>query len=283
MPRLKVLGVFLLAVGCTTGAGGNDGSGGASSGGHPGDATGGSSGAGGDMTPASGGHTASTGGTSSTGGQSATGGRAGSGGTSGAGGKPSTGGKAGGGATGQGGSTGGGPGGSTGQGGGGAHTNPLSQALIDAFVTAHNQARAGTLNPPPSPALPPVSWDAVLADSAFNYLSKCQSADKTLVDHNANREADYRALGGKDYVGENIYATTAKTAVPGDAVTSWMSEAADYDYATNSGNAGHYTQVVWRTSVRIGCAIVNCPQVKFNNTILCDYAPGGNYNGQKPY
>ena len=41
MQRLKVLGVFLLAVGCTTGAGGNDdGSGGAGSGGHAGDATG---------------------------------------------------------------------------------------------------------------------------------------------------------------------------------------------------------------------------------------------------
>ena len=74
-----------------------------------------------------------------------------------------------------------------------------------------------------------------------------------------------------------------------DALTSqeidalWMAEASSYDYATNSGNAGHYTQVVWRTSVRIGCAIVNCPAVAYNNTILCDYAPGGNIGGQKPY
>ncbi|HEX2658085.1 MAG TPA: CAP domain-containing protein [Polyangia bacterium] len=176
-----------------------------------------------------------------------------------------------------------GEGGTNGAGGAAAHTNPLSQDLVDAFVTAHNQARSGPLNPMPSPALPPVTWDAILADSAFNYLSKCQSADKILVDHNPNREADYRALGGKDYVGENIWATTGPTAVPGDAVTAWMSEAAEYGYATNSGDAGRYTQVVWRASVRIGCAIVNCPQVTVANTILCDYAPGGNYDGQKPY
>jgi hypothetical protein len=178
-----------------------------------------------------------------------------------------------------------GPGGSGGNGGnggnGGAHTNPLLQAQIDAFVAAHNAARSGPLNPTPSPALPPVSWDAVLADVAYNYLSQCQGT--TLVDHNANRTTDYAALGGTDYVGENIYATTG-TAVPGDAVSDWMSEASSFDYATDDlSTAGHYTQVVWRASVRIGCAIVDCPKLTYSDSVLCDYAPGGNIEGQKPY
>jgi uncharacterized protein YkwD len=167
-----------------------------------------------------------------------------------------------------------------------SHTNPLSKDLIDAFVSAHNAARASTdLNPQPSPALPPVSWDPILADSAYNYLSKCVSMGGQLVDHNANRSADYQALGGSnDYVGENIYATTGNTVAPADAVNDWMSEASSYDYTKNDiSKAGHYTQVVWRTSVRIGCAIVNCPNARFNNTVLCDYAPGGNVPGQKPY
>jgi pathogenesis-related protein 1 len=168
----------------------------------------------------------------------------------------------------------------------GAHANPLSQALIDEFVTAHNNARSGAvvaLNPPPSPALPPVSWDPILADSAYNYLAKCQSAAGSLVDHNANRSSDYVALGGSGYVGENIYAMQGAAATPTAAVALWMGEASSYDYATNSGNAGHYTQVVWRASVRIGCAIVTCPALKYSNTILCDYSPGGNMSGQKPY
>jgi pathogenesis-related protein 1 len=161
--------------------------------------------------------------------------------------------------------------------------NPLDQQEIDAFVNAHNAARGGALNPPPSPALPAVSWDAVLAQSAYNYLIECVP-NGSLVAHNANRSSDYQALGGSGYVGENIYASTGDAA-PQAAVDSWMSEAPAYDYNANNVDAttGHYTQVVWRDSVRIGCAIVNCAAIRFPNTILCDYAPGGNITGDKPY
>jgi hypothetical protein len=184
-----------------------------------------------------------------------------------------------GGTTGGGGS--GGSGGSSGSSGAAMH-NPLTQDQINAFVDAHNQARSGPLNPPPSPALPPVAWDAILADSVYGYAIQCQGADD-LLSHNANRSTDYQALGGSGYVGENIYGTSG-AATPGDAVTLWMSEAASYDYITNNiDTAGHYTQVVWRSSVRIGCAIVDCPALKYHNTVICDYAPGGNISGQKPY
>jgi hypothetical protein len=40
---------------------------------------------------------------------------------------------------------------------------------------------------------------------------------------------------------------------------------------------------VWRNTARIGCAIVTCSALRFKNSILCDYAPGGNISGQKPY
>jgi uncharacterized protein YkwD len=167
---------------------------------------------------------------------------------------------------------------------GGGHTNPLTQSVIDEFVAAHNQARSGPLNPPPSPPLPPVSWDPVLADVAYNYLSGCPGGGGSLVDHNANRTSDYAALGGSDYVGENIFASTGAGAAPADALATWMGEASSYDYNTNNITAaGHYTQVVWRASVRIGCAIFDCPAFTYHDTILCDYAPGGNISGQKPY
>jgi hypothetical protein len=177
----------------------------------------------------------------------------------------------------------GGSGGSTGAGGSTGHTNPLGQDDIDAFVAAHNQARSGPLTPPPSPALPPVSWDATLADSAYNYATKCEGSSG-LLSHNANRSTDYQALGGSGYVGENIYASSGDGATPAAAMALWMSEASSFDYASgNIGSAGHYTQVVWRDSVRIGCAIVDCPALTYHNTVICDYAPGGNITGQKPY
>jgi pathogenesis-related protein 1 len=188
------------------------------------------------------------------------------------------------GSTGGSGGTAAGTGGSGGGGGqSGGHTNPLAPDVIDAFVAAHNQARSGALNPPPSPPLPPVSWDATLGDSVYNYASRCQGSNG-LLSHNANRSMDYQALGGSGYVGENIYGSSGSGATPGDAVTAWMSEASSYDYATNDlAAAGHYTQVVWRDSVRIGCAIVDCPALTYHNTVICDYAPGGNISGQKPY
>jgi len=175
-------------------------------------------------------------------------------------------------------------GGGTGGGGqSGGHTNPLAQDVIDAFVAAHNQARRGPLTPPPSPALPPVSWDAILADSVYNYATRCQGTNG-LLSHNAARSTDYQALGGSGYVGENIYGSSGSGAKPEDAMSLWMSEASSYDYASgNIGSAGHYTQIVWRDSVRIGCAIVDCPALTYHNTVICDYAPGGNISGQKPY
>jgi hypothetical protein len=100
----------------------------------------------------------------------------------------------------------GGAGGTTGTGGGNGGnvgtTNPLTQDVIDGFVAAHNAARSGPLNPTPSPALPPVSWDAILADSVYNYAIRCVGSSG-LLNHNANRSADYQMLGAA--------ATSAKT------------------------------------------------------------------------
>jgi len=266
-----------------SGTSGNGGAGGSGSAGKSSSGTGS-----GSAAPSGGSGGTSQGGSNAGGGDDSAGGTRG--GKAGGGGATNSGGS-GGSSNGGSGGTNGGSGGSAATGAGGTsgtgattnHTNPLSQTLIDAFVKAHNDARASTsLQPPPSTPLPPVTWDAVLADAAYNYLSRCQSADGSLVDHNANRTKDYAALGGSDYVGENIYASSASSVDPSDAVDSWMSEASDY-VPGDVSSAGHYTQVVWRDSVRIGCAIVNCPSVRFHNTVLCDYAPGGNINGQTPY
>lgn len=264
-----------------TGTGGTSGTSGTSSKGG----SGGGSGSGGRSSAGAGAASANGGsGGTGQGGNGADAGEDASGGSSGKGG-----GKGGGGSGGSGDVSGTGGGAATGTGGGSAgsgatsnHTNPLSQTLIDAFVKAHNDARRGNLMPTPSPELPLVTWDAVLADTAYNYLSKCQSSGGSFVDDNANRTKDYATLGGSDDVGENIYSSSASSVDPSDAVGHWMSEASDYVPGELS-SAKHYTQLVWRDSVRIGCAIVNCPSVRFHNTVLCDYAPGGNISGQSPY
>jgi pathogenesis-related protein 1 len=49
-----------------------------------------------------------------------------------------------------------------------------------------------------------------------------------------------------------------------------------------NGVCGHYTQIVWRTSINLGCALQDCPGLTYGNTIVCDYGPGGN-GGGAPY
>src|SRR5262249_12464923 len=69
-----------------------------------------------------------------------------------------------------------------------------------------------------------------------------------------------------------------------DAVASWVAEAKDYDYASNTcapGKVcGHYTQVVWRATEKLGCAVYTCAALTFKSTIVCDYGPGGNTGGK---
>lgn len=174
-----------------------------------------------------------------------------------------------------------------------ASSNPTDNAgsgNSDKWSQAHNTFRQkisdGTVNgqPKPSSPLPDMSSDATLAQVAKNYAAKC------VWEHNANRSSDYSALGGSGYVGENLYAATGGEPSAATVVESWFNEYSDYNYSTNSCSnmCGHYTQIVWRNSVKVGCSSVFCPTVQglsFSNAwlVVCNYAPGGNYNGEKPY
>ncbi|KAL2927626.1 Pathogenesis-related protein 1A [Bienertia sinuspersici] len=91
-------------------------------------------------------------------------------------------------------------------------------------------------------------------------------------------------LGHGPY-GENIASGSGAFMTGLAAVQLWVNEKADYDYYSNtcaSGKVcGHYTQVVWRDSARIGCARVQC-----NNGwyfVTCNYDSPGNWVGEQPY
>ncbi|HSB20491.1 MAG TPA: CAP domain-containing protein [Anaeromyxobacteraceae bacterium] len=159
---------------------------------------------------------------------------------------------------------------------------PTAQAWLD----AHNAVRAGTfpgvtVSPVPSPPLAPLGWSASAAAVAQAWAANCVYA------HNA----------GRGSLGENI-AATAPTALRSstDVVGLWASEWSAYDYATNTCSAppcGHYTQLVWRSTVNVGCALVTCStNWPFGGTPpadprwdfwVCDYEPPGNYVGERPY
>lgn len=145
---------------------------------------------------------------------------------------------------------------------------------LDGIVAAHNLARS-QVSPTPQAPLGALAWSDAAASVAREWAANCEFG------HNSNR----------GNLGENIFASTAGAPRSADyVVESWASEASDYDYDSNScsGVCGHYTQVVWRNTTAVGCAVQVCSQ---NSPFgggswelwVCNYAPPGNYNGQRPY
>ncbi|XP_021776323.1 pathogenesis-related protein PRB1-3-like, partial [Chenopodium quinoa] len=132
------------------------------------------------------------------------------------------------------------------------------------YVNAHNAARAAV-------GVGNIQWDDQVAAYAQQYAN--QRMGDCALQHSGGKYGENIAVGGGDFTGT-------------DAVKLWVNEKADYDYNTNTCASGkvceHYTQVVWRNSVRLGCARVQCQ----NNGwffITCNYDPRGNVVGQKPY
>ena len=154
---------------------------------------------------------------------------------------------------------------------------PTPSAEAQAWLDQHNAVRARAVPPPPSP-LPQLTWSAEAAAVAEAWAANC------VYQHNA----------GRGPRGENIAANTPPgSQTLASIVGLWASEAADYDYANNTcapgKECGHYTQLVWRDTLRVGCAHRTCTaNSPFGGGAswdfwVCDYEPPGNFVGQKPY
>jgi len=153
-------------------------------------------------------------------------------------------------------------------------------AELQGITLLHNQARAAVVTATPLPSL---AWDPQLAQIAATWAAKCVDNEDPvgLIDHDPDRSNG----SGYAYVGENIFGAGGTRATAQMALSNWMDEQADYAYDTNtcSGICGHYTQVVWRGTTHLGCALHNCPGLMYGSSIVCDYGPGGNVGNQRPY
>lgn len=146
---------------------------------------------------------------------------------------------------------------------------PAIPAALDAdtqagLLSAHNAARTQV-------GVQPLTWSDEVAETARRWAGEL-AANGCGLQHNPN----------KPY-GENLYWTTAPANAT--AVTaSWTSEAAHYDAQTHScaqGQiCGHYTQVVWGNSTKLGCGMASCGSTQ---VWVCNYDPPGNYVGQQPF
>lgn len=76
--------------------------------------------------------------------------------------------------------------------------------------------------------------------------------------------------------GENLAAGFANGPA---AVKAWYDEGETYNYNTHN-TYDHFTQVVWKSSTKVGCAYKDCLSTGWGLYIVCEYDPVGNVVGQ---
>jgi pathogenesis-related protein 1 len=132
----------------------------------------------------------------------------------------------------------------------------------DAMLAAHNAVRRAV-------GVPPLAWSEQLAEFAREWANTLVARGQFFH----RRNSPY---------GENLFEITGAVAAPAEVVDQWASESRDYQYGSNScrGVCGHYTQMVWRDTKRVGCAAARRGRTE---VWVCNYAPPGNWIGKRPY
>lgn len=148
----------------------------------------------------------------------------------------------------------------------GTHT-----AFESRIVAAHNREREKL-------GVEPVRWDPALAASARQW-----------ADHLARTGGfEHAPEAGDSPQGENLWAGTKGHYAIEAMVDGWAREKRFFRYGAFPHNSttgrvedvGHYTQLVWRQTQRVGCALAASER---EDVLVCRYSEAGNYEGELPY
>jgi hypothetical protein len=139
------------------------------------------------------------------------------------------------------------------------------------LLAAHNIERARI-------GVPALAWDPALAADARVWADELAATGR--FEHSLDEP-------GKAIQGENLWAGTPRAFSPESMVALWAAEKADYRpgvFPNNSRSGdvervGHYTQLIWRGSGRVGCAAAVGRDEEF---LVCRYSSAGNITGQRP-
>ncbi|XP_021112273.1 cysteine-rich secretory protein LCCL domain-containing 2 isoform X2 [Heterocephalus glaber] len=154
------------------------------------------------------------------------------------------------------------------------------------ILRLHNQLR-GQVSPPAS-NMEHVTWDEELERSAAAWAQQCiweHGPTSLLVS-----------------IGQNLAVHWGRYRSPGFHVQSWYDEVKDYTYPyphecnpwcperCSGAMCTHYTQIVWATTNKVGCAVHTCHRIDvwgeiWENAVylVCNYSPKGNWIGEAPY
>ncbi|PIC16977.1 hypothetical protein B9Z55_023385 [Caenorhabditis nigoni] len=126
-----------------------------------------------------------------------------------------------------------------------------------------------------------MEYDCMLERFAQNWANKCVFA------HSSHYERPNQ--------GQNLYMSSFVNPDPRSlihtAVEKWWQELEEFGTPIDNvltpelwdlkGKAiGHYTQMAWDRTYRLGCGIANCPKMSY---VVCHYGPAGNRKNNKIY
>ena len=139
------------------------------------------------------------------------------------------------------------------------------------LLAAHNNER-GRLG------VPALEWDNSLAADARVWADELAATGR--FEHSPD-DPD------RPLQGENLWAGTPRAFSPEAMVGLWRAEKSDYRpgiFPNNSRSGdvekvGHYTQLIWRESRRVGCATA---VGRYEEFLVCRYSEAGNVTGQRP-
>jgi hypothetical protein len=122
---------------------------------------------------------------------------------------------------------------------------------------------------------PLLRWDEGLAAGAQRYANELAALGALRHSAKATRPGE----------GENLWMGTAGAFSPGQMVGGWASERqlfrpGIFPNVSSNGNwaaVGHYTQMIWRTTEKVGCAVGRSPRI---DVLVCRYFPSGNVMGR---
>jgi hypothetical protein len=140
-------------------------------------------------------------------------------------------------------------------------------------LAAHNRERTAA-------GIPPLVWDDRLVASASRWGAHlAQLGD---LEHYPD------VPGDPDPEGENLWLGTSGYFTPEEMVGAWIEEKRHFRPGRVPANSrtgdfndiGHYTQLMWRSTDRVGCALARGSRY---DVLVCRYLEGGNVVGERPF
>lgn len=143
--------------------------------------------------------------------------------------------------------------------------------LAGRMLLVHNQERARV-------GVPPLIWDPALARSAASYGPTLAAIGHLVHSPRASRPGQR----------ENLASAPRGMLTPERLAGMWLAEKRHFVpgiYPAVSRtrswlDVSHYTQMVWRMTTRVGCALYTGRGVDY---LICRYSPPGNVDGRRVF